>query len=125
MLNEIKEQSQKIIYELINKSNLCKNDIIVVGCSSSEILGQKIGTNSNLDVAQAIVNGILPTIKKYDLFLAAQCCEHLNRALVLEKRAAQIYNLEIVNVIPAKKAGGSFQLVFINFLMSLLLLKAF
>ena len=83
-------------------------DIVVVGCSSSEAGGHKIGTDSSEAVAAAIFAGIYPVLQEHDLYLAAQCCEHLNRALIIERAAAEKYHLEPVNVIPQPKAGGSF-----------------
>lgn len=102
---EIKTQAQKIIEELIEKSNLKKGDLLVVGCSTSEVVGSKIGTNSNEDVAKEIFEGLYYPLKERGIFMAIQCCEHLNRAIVIENGAKP--NLERVNVIPQKKAGGS------------------
>lgn len=108
MFDSIRIQASQIITELISLSKLKAGDIIVVGCSSSEVIGHKIGTDSSPDVAKAIVNTILPVIRENNLFLAAQCCEHLNRAIIIEHDAAVKYNLTEVNVIPQPKAGGSF-----------------
>ncbi len=102
----IKLQAENIIKEVIEKCKLKKNDVLVIGCSSSEVVGSKIGTNSNVDVATEIFNGVYPILKKKGIFLAVQCCEHLNRAIVIDKKAL-IYPYEPVNVIPQKKAGGS------------------
>ena len=103
---DIKTQAENIIKEVIEKCNLSKGNVLVVGCSSSEVVGSKIGTNSNVDVASEIFNAIYPILKKKGIFLAVQCCEHLNRAIVIEKKAL-VYPYEPVNVIPQKKAGGS------------------
>lgn len=108
MKNDIKEQSIKIIVELLDICNLNKGDIFVVGCSSSEVCGEKIGTFSSVDIAKAIFDGIYPVLKEKGIYLAAQCCEHLNRAIIIEKECAEKYNLDIVNVLPQPKAGGSF-----------------
>ncbi len=108
MFDSITKQANQIINELISLSKLKAGDIIVVGCSSSEVIGHKIGTESSPDIAKDIVNAILPAIREKNLFLAAQCCEHLNRALILEHEAAKLYNLTEVNVLPQPKAGGSF-----------------
>ena len=88
MFDSISEQANQIITELISLSKLKSGDIIVVGCSSSEVIGHKIGTDSSPDIAKAIVNAILPVIRDNNLFLAAQCCEHLNRAIIIEHDAA-------------------------------------
>lgn len=104
----ISEQAKNAITQLIEISKPEKGSIVVVGCSSSEVIGEKIGTNSSVETAQAIFDAIYPVIKEKGLFLAAQCCEHLNRALIIEKAAAEKYGLEQVNVVPQPKAGGSF-----------------
>lgn len=82
--------------------------LLVVGCSSSEIGGKRIGTTSSLELAQAAFDGIYPVLEEGGIYLAAQCCEHLNRALIVEREAAEKYGLEPVNVVPQPKAGGSF-----------------
>lgn len=101
----IKDQSAKAVKELLEKAKLKKGDILVVGCSTSEVLGSKIGTNSAPDTAKEIFDGIYGVLKEKGIYLAVQCCEHLNRAIVVERAA--VPNAEIVNVVPQKKAGGS------------------
>ena len=93
------------INELIEKAKLKKGDVLVVGCSTSEVIGSKIGTNSDPDTAEKIFDGIYTTLKEKGIFLAVQCCEHLNRAIVTEKAAVPFS--EPVNAVPQKKAGGS------------------
>ena len=102
---EIKEQCEKATLELVEKAKLKAGDIIVVGCSSSEVLGNKIGTSSSMDAAKAVFEGIYGVLKARGIYLAAQCCEHLNRAIVIERKAVEG---DIVNVVPQPKAGGSF-----------------
>ena len=101
----IKNQCEIIIKELIEIAKLKKGNILVVGCSTSEVVGSKIGTNSNEEVAMQIFSGLTETLNEKGIFLAVQCCEHLNRAIVIERDA--LHAPEIVNVIPQKKAGGS------------------
>lgn len=108
MLDQIKQQAQDALTELLEASKLQPGQILVVGCSSSEVAGHTIGTFSSTDIADAIFEGLYPALKERGIFLAAQCCEHLNRALILERRAADLYGLEPVNVVPQPKAGGSF-----------------
>lgn len=108
MLDQIKQQAHDALTELLEVSKLQPGQILVVGCSSSEVAGHKIGTFSSTDIADAIFEGLYPTLKERGIFLAAQCCEHLNRALIIERRAADAYGLEPVNVVPQPKAGGSF-----------------
>ena len=107
-VKEITAQSRQALLELLETAKLKKGSILVVGCSSSEILGEKIGTNSSMDAAKAVVEGILPVLREKGIYLAAQCCEHLNRALIVEEEAAEKYGLDVVNVMPQPKAGGSF-----------------
>ena len=108
MLNNIKEQTAAAVEELVRVADLQAGDVLVVGCSSSEVVGEKIGTSSSVDAARAVLDGMLPLLKEKGIFLAAQCCEHLNRAVIIEREAALARGLEIVNVVPQPKAGGSF-----------------
>ena len=108
MLNKIKEQAAAAVEDLWAVAGLQAGDLLVIGCSSSEILGEKIGTASSMDAAGAVLDGVLPILKEKGVFLAAQCCEHLNRAIIVEREAARAYGLEEVNVLPQPKAGGSF-----------------
>ena len=105
MFENLKSDAKKTALEIIEKAKLKKGDILVVGCSTSEILGEKIGTNSSLDAAKQVFSGIFEAANENGIYIAAQCCEHLNRAIIIEKVAT---NLEAVNVIPQPKAGGSF-----------------
>ncbi|MDO5018184.1 MAG: TIGR01440 family protein [Lagierella massiliensis] len=93
---------------LKEQSNFEEGKILVVGCSSSEIQGDKIGTNSDINVGHEVASTMIELCEEENLFLAAQCCEHLNRALVVERECAMKYGFEIVSVVPQKKAGGSF-----------------
>jgi len=106
MLNKLKSQAVAVAEEIIEKSGLKKGQILVVGCSTSEISGEKIGTFSSPEVAEAVFEGIYETANKKGIFIAAQCCEHLNRAIIVESKAVPFY--EAVNVVPQPKAGGSF-----------------
>ena len=106
MYSEITKQAENIANEIIEKAKLKKGQILVVGCSSSEVCGYKIGSNSNLEVAKALFKGLYSVLEEKGIYLAAQCCEHLNRAIVVEREAVPF--AEIVNVVPQPKAGGSF-----------------
>ena len=106
MLEELTLQAKEAVTGLLEVARLQQGDILVVGCSSSEVGGQKIGSASSPQVAQAILEGIYPVLRERGIYLAAQCCEHLNRAIILEAEAAG--NQEICNVVPQPKAGGSF-----------------
>lgn len=106
MCDKLYEQAKVITREIIEKAKLKQGQILVVGCSTSEILGEKIGTNSSPDTAKTVFNGIYDTAKEKGIYVAAQCCEHLNRAIIVEREAAPFS--EVVNVVPMPKAGGSF-----------------
>lgn len=105
MHSSIYEQAKAAISELGEKAMLQAGNVIVVGCSTSEVVGSKIGTNSNIDVAGEVFKGLYDYACDKGLFLAIQCCEHLNRAIVVERSAVPF--AELVNVIPQPKAGGS------------------
>lgn len=98
---------REALQELLSVAKLSPGEIVVVGCSTSEVMGERIGSASSVEVASALMKGLLPVIQENKLFLAIQCCEHLNRALVVEKACAEKYGLEIVSVVPHPKAGGS------------------
>ncbi len=105
-LQEITEQVETALCDLLQAANLKPGQILVVGGSTSEVLGKPIGSATSLDVANAILDGLLPQIKEQRIFLAVQCCEHLNRALVVEEECADKYGLEVVSVYPHAKGGG-------------------
>ena len=104
----IGEEAYRAAKELLDAAHPEENDIFVVGCSTSEVGGASIGTFSSPDLAEVVFGGIYQATQEAGVYLAAQCCEHLNRAIILEKEAAMRYGYEIVNVIPQPKAGGSF-----------------
>ena len=106
MYDELYVQAKSAASELCEKAKLKKGDIMVIGCSSSEVAGSTIGTDSNVDVAKAVFEGIYSALEERGVWLAAQCCEHLNRAIIIEREA--VPGAEIVNAVPQKKAGGSF-----------------
>ena len=105
MQQTIYEQTKAVIEELGQKANLKPGNIIVVGCSTSEVLGSKIGTNSNPDTAKQIFDALHDYVQEKGFYLAIQCCEHLNRAIIIERAAVPF--AEPVNVVPQPKAGGS------------------
>ena len=105
MIEQIKLQAKTALTELFEVANLEEGDIIVVGCSTSEVVGAKIGTDSNPDVAGEIFRALYDYTESKGLFLAVQCCEHLNRAIITERKAVPF--AEAVNVVPQPKAGGS------------------
>ena len=99
------EQARLTISEITEKAALGRGSILVIGCSTSEIIGAKIGSNSAPDVATEVFSAFYDYAKEKGIFLAVQCCEHLNRAIVIEREGAR--GAEEVNVVPQPKAGGS------------------
>ncbi|URZ86678.1 TIGR01440 family protein [Floricoccus penangensis] len=108
-LKEIEKQTRIDIIDVIEKSNIKSGQIFVLGLSSSEVNGGVIGKNSSAEIGQVIVGTIYDELTKRNIFLAVQACEHLNRALLVEREVAEKFNLEEVSVIPALHAGGSGQ----------------
>lgn len=111
MINEMKiigEEAYRAAKEILEAAKLKPNELFVVGCSTSEVGGAGIGTYSSPELAEVIFGGIYQATQEAGVFLVAQCCEHLNRALILEEAAALKYGYEVVNVVPQPKAGGSF-----------------
>ena len=113
-LSEITCAAKKSALEIIEKSHIGNGDIFIVGCSTSEVSGFAPGTHSGPDIGKAILDGILPVCRERGIFLAAQCCEHLNRAVIIEKEAADMKGVDIVNAVPQPKAGGSFATALYN-----------
>ena len=107
-LEDLKAQARQVLEELMEAARLKPGQILVVGCSSSEIDSFRIGSHSSGEIGQAVFEAIYGELKTRGIYLAAQCCEHLNRALILEEEAARRYGYEPVNVVPQLKAGGSF-----------------
>ena len=105
MDKSIYEQTKAAVSELCETAKLKEGNIVVVGCSTSEVVGSTIGTNSNYEVAGEIFEALYDFTKSKGLFLAVQCCEHLNRAIITERKAVPF--AECVNVVPQPKAGGS------------------
>ena len=103
---QIKSDAAKAASELVEAAHLKKGDIVVVGCSTSEALGNQVGSHSVPEVGKAIYEGLQSVFSTQGIYIAAQCCEHLNRAIIIEHEA--VPNAEIVNVVPQPKAGGSF-----------------
>lgn len=106
MTDTLSLQVAAMMEEFWPKSGLKAGDILVIGCSTSEVVGAKIGTSSSPEVARVLFEGIWSYARKRGVYLAAQCCEHLNRAIIIERMA--VPNAQIVNVVPQPKAGGSF-----------------
>ncbi|MCD7737040.1 MAG: TIGR01440 family protein [Lachnospiraceae bacterium] len=107
-LAKLKQEAYQAAAELLDMAGLHAGELLVVGCSTSEVAGERIGSYSSPQMAEAVFSGIYQAAQENSIYLAAQCCEHLNRALILEREAAGRYGYEPVNVVPQPKAGGSF-----------------
>ena len=109
-LDSIRQQAATAVLELCDIAGLSEGNILVVGCSSSEVIGEHIGFFSSPQVADALLSGIQSILLPKGIYVAAQCCEHLNRAIIIERKAMSNRGLyfEPVNVVPQPKAGGSF-----------------
>ena len=105
MNKSVYDETKAAISELCEEAKLKKGDIVVVGCSTSEVVGSQIGTNSSYDIAGEIFKALNDYTKSNGIYLAIQCCEHLNRAIITEREAVPF--AEYVNVVPLPKAGGS------------------
>ncbi len=107
MIKEMKDEAKKAVIELLEVANLKEKDLFVIGCSSSEVGGHQIGSFSSTEIADALFEVLYKELKEKNIYLAVQCCEHLNRALVVEKDCQMRYNLEQVSAYPIARAGGS------------------
>lgn len=107
-MEQIKTELIAAVTQLIEIAKLHPGAVLVVGCSSSEVHGAQIGSDSSFPVAEALVEALMPILQQHQIQLAAQCCEHLNRALIVEREVAQRERWPIVSVLPQPKAGGSF-----------------
>lgn len=104
----IGEEAYRAAKEILELAKPEEGALFVVGCSTSEVGGASIGSFSSPELAEVVFGNIYQATQEAGVYLAAQCCEHLNRALILEQEAAEKYGYEIVNVVPQPKAGGSF-----------------
>lgn len=104
---KIAQDAQRVIEEFLSRTDLQKGQILVIGCSTSEVRGNRIGKDGNSRIAEAIYEAFAPKAAEKGIYLAFQCCEHLNRSLVVERETAEKYNLTEVSVVPYPHAGGS------------------
>lgn len=107
MLNKIATDIKAVLDEFLPQAELKKGSVLVLGFSTSEAAGGSIGQHSSLEVAKAVYDVLYPQLTDKGIYLAAQCCEHLNRALVIEAELAERLNLDEVNAVPQLHAGGA------------------
>ncbi|MBO5145888.1 MAG: TIGR01440 family protein [Lachnospiraceae bacterium] len=100
--------AKRVVREFLEQAQLRKGNLVVIGCSTSEIAAHGIGSYSNAELGEAVFLAMYEELMNAGLSVAAQCCEHLNRALIMEEADAQRFGYEAVNVVPQPKAGGSF-----------------
>lgn len=105
-MENIRKELQDATEELLDIAKLKEGDIFVLGCSTSEILGEHIGKGTNIPIGETVIQTIKEILDKHHLLFAVQGCEHINRALVVERKTAEQYHLEEVNVVPQPHAGG-------------------
>ena len=108
MFEKEKEDATRVVEEFLEQAGLRAGDLIVIGCSTSEIAAHGIGSYSSAELGENVFLAMHEAFSKEGIYVAAQCCEHLNRALILESEAAEKFGYEEVNVVPQPKAGGSF-----------------
>jgi len=106
-IEKLRADLNVIVQDVLDAAKLHKGDLFVLGCSTSEVVGGRIGKNSNLDVGEAIIQTIIAKLKPEGIHLAVQGCEHINRSVVVEREVAEKKGFEIVNVVPALHAGGA------------------
>ncbi len=107
MKSEITKQLEKALAELYAAAKPEKGSLLIAGCSTSEIAGKKIGSGGSAEIAEEVITVLFSFCKKHSLYLAVQCCEHLNRCLVVEKEYITAHNLVRVNAVPVLHAGGA------------------
>ena len=103
---QVQSEAAKAAQQLVDQAHLRQGQIVVIGCSTSEVVGKRVGSWSTPEIAAAIFEGLSSVFGPMGVYIAAQCCEHLNRAIIVEHEA--VPNAEIVNVVPQPKAGSSF-----------------
>lgn len=106
-LSQLKDQLQTVLDDLQAVASLSVGKTLVIGCSTSEVIGERIGTSGTDEVAQSLFEVLNNFKEQTGVHLAFQCCEHLNRALVVEEETVIAKGLEQVSVIPVRKAGGA------------------
>lgn len=108
--------AKRVVKEFLEQAALKEGNLVVIGCSTSEIASKSIGSYSSAELGEAVFAAMYEELGAHGLLVATQCCEHLNRALIMEEEAAERYSYEIVNVMPMPKAGGSFSTAAWNYM---------
>lgn len=108
MFEQEQQDAVRVVEEFLGQAKLKKGDLVVIGCSTSEIASHRIGSYSNAELGEAVFLAMQEAFAEEEISIATQCCEHLNRALIIERKDAERFGYEEVNVVPQPKAGGSF-----------------
>ena len=106
-MNDIEQQARIAVEQVLEQAKLQIGDLFVIGCSTSEVGGSRIGSASSVELAETIYRGVISALEPRGIALAAQCCEHLNRALIIERETAERYGYEPVCVVPRPHAGST------------------
>ena len=106
-IEKVREETLAVMREFYRLVQPNPGEILVVGCSTSEVRGERIGSCGSQEIAEAILQSLKDEMYRWEGFLAIQCCEHLNRALVVERETMEAYGLEEVCVVPVEQAGGA------------------
>lgn len=107
LIEEIQQQLNTVLKDLQVQPNFHRYKLLVIGCSTSEVIGEQIGTAGTVQVAEVLYQTLIQFAKKNQISLAFQCCEHLNRALVIETEIMERNHYEEVTVVPVRSAGGA------------------
>ncbi|WP_170008362.1 TIGR01440 family protein [Bacillus fonticola] len=107
MIYSLQSTWTEIVEAFFEEAVLKTGQLLVIGCSTSEVAGERIGTAGTEEIAAALYTPIAQICQQKGVHAAFQCCEHLNRALVVERETMERYTLEEVSVIPVRKAGGA------------------
>ena len=107
LVEQAEQEAAEAARELAEIAHLRRGQIVVIGCSTSEVVGHQVGSWSTPEVADAIFRGLSSVFSPMGVYLAAQCCEHLNRSIVIDREAAKKYGYQIVAAVPQPHAGGS------------------
>lgn len=107
LVEQVKKDVENIVSEWLETDYLKEDELFIIGCSTSEVAGKKIGTSGSEEIAAVIFTALERLSEVKGVHLAFQCCEHLNRAIVLGSSVQEELKLDAVSVTPVPSAGGS------------------
>jgi uncharacterized protein (TIGR01440 family) len=102
-----RDQLRHLLEDFTHQASLVEDQVIIIGCSTSEVIGERIGTAGTEEVAQLVFEELSAVASATGTHLAFQACEHINRAVVVERETAKRFSLEEVTVVPIRAAGGA------------------